>query len=230
MQFLTTEPIAATAHIQIRPSEDSPVVLGEMAVLGQEAISKCTIPVFVNHRIAENTGIVVRPHYATQLLLSLYADDGELVGSKRLNRTAYGPPAPLRLFITELFSDLPASFQSGCLVIEDLVPTAQAFVPMAVYTRGYALRAGTVSGVDLPVEWGVFLATPGDVAQQAKELAERYHFSVRELPASADTFFLALMPSYTARVVAHDHKVQGIYPNAAGYLSGGMSPKYLKED
>jgi len=199
-----------------------------MAVLGQEAISKCTIPVFVNHPIAENTGIVVRPYYATQLLLSLYAADGELVGSQRLNRTGYEPPAPLRLFITELFPDLPASFQSGCLVIEDLVPAAQAFVPMAVYTRGYALRAGTVSGVDLPVEWGVMLTTPGAVSQQANELAERYHFSVRELPASADDFFLATMPLYTARVVADDQKVRGIYPNAAGYLSGAIPPKYLK--
>jgi len=42
---------------------------------------------------------------------------------------------------------------------------------------------------------------------------------VRKLSQFADTFFLALMPWYTARVVIHDQKVKGIYPNAPVYPS-----------
>jgi len=88
-----------------------------------------------------------------------------------------------------------------------------AFVPLAVYTRGDSLRAGTVSVVDIPVEVIVWLATSGNVPQQASELAERYHFSVRKAESFASKHFLALMPLYTARVVAQDEKVSAIYPN-----------------
>ncbi|HXK60806.1 MAG TPA: hypothetical protein PLP42_13030, partial [Acidobacteriota bacterium] len=176
IMFSSNNPFAAIGHIQVRPSQGSPVLLSEMTVLGQEPISKCAIPVFVNHPVAENTGIVVLPNYGTQLVASLYATDGQLVGSKPLIGQ-FGRPVMVRLHITELFPDLPEGFQSGCLIVEDSLPAARAFAAMAVYTNGYQLRAGNVSAVDIPVEVTVSLTTPGDVLNQANELAERYHFS-----------------------------------------------------
>jgi hypothetical protein len=213
---------SATGHIQVRSSEDSLDMLSEMAILAQPPVSKCTIPVFVNHPIAENTGIAVLPYYGVHLLLNLYTADGQLVGSKRMERSPWAPPPPVRLFVTELFPELPASFQSGSLVIEDLVPAAQAFVSTAVYTRGYSLRLGTVGEIEIPVELIVALATSGNVSTQANELAQQYHFVVREIPSNGDTAFLALMPPYAARVVAMDPRVLWISPNAPVYLSGGV--------
>lgn len=220
IKLSASEPFAATGHVQVRASEDSPMLLSEMAVLAQAPVSKCTIPVFVNHPLAENTGIVVWPYYGAYIRLDLYQADGQLIGSKRLDRTPWAPPPPVRMYLTELFPELPDDFHSGCLVVEDTWPTAQSFVAKAVYTRGYSLKAGTVSDVDVPVEFGVLLTTTGNPSAQANELAERYHFTVKSLGYSGS--FLALMPLYVARVVAVNPNVRLIAPNAFGYISGGQ--------
>ena len=221
LSFRSDAAIVATGNIQIRPSRESEELLGEVSLLAQEPLSKAIVPVFLNHRVAQNTAIALRAFTGVGITITLYDVDGREIAQKVHPLGLYGPPPPLALYLTELFPNLPPDFSTGHLVFEALPlsrddPLAFTFSVLPFYTRGVSIRAGTVAPEDIPVQMIVRLKAPTDLVKESEDIARQYGF--RLVSTFSGEYLLGLIPIQVARIVARDSRVALVEPNYIFYL------------
>jgi len=212
LQVSSAEQFAADLTVVIKPAKDSETITARVDVPGQVPLSKVVTPVRVRTALALDTGIALALNTPAapdeKLKFLLYDSIGNQIGERLVEPGYY-----IAMYVTELFQDLPETFNGGWMSVELVdgagqpAEQAMALSLVSIYTGGAELLTAGATGIDSPGRYTVSLPTPDDT--QVTALLDQYNLElVRHTPGSK--LFTVKTTREVARSLARDQRVESV--------------------
>lgn len=233
VRLKASDALSASARL-LTLAPDSGEILSQVTVLGQPRTSRAALPVFRNRPDLDETGVAVALFEPATLRLTLQDESGEMIAAEKIvhpaSPTASRTSAPDNYghraqFLSELFPQLPESFQSGSLIIEQALPEGlpQGFAVLALYTRGNDLQSAPVQPLGTTGHYLLKLASlQGSGQQTAEDLAEQYSFRLDGPAAQPGEYFITA-GGQSAGALSRDPRAESLQAAESQLLSFAFS-------